>query len=702
MKTSQFHLLGLFTGTAVLAVYLATICPGVWVGDCGEQMAACYTMGICHPPGYPLFTILGKFFTFLPFSSLAFRVNLNSAFFGACAATGLFYLVRLFTSSNIVSLSCSMVFAFTETFWAQCVMTEVYAMNSFFVIITIYLFFYWYRAYKEQRKPGWRILYLFSFVYGLSLTNHNTMGPMGPIFLIFFLYLKWKNWDIRLQHVITVFGLALLGCLVYAYLPIRSLTNPAINWGNPSNFNNFIHTILRQQYDFPSKTRTVGLLLAQSGAYAMRFVRQFTPWLVWLILPGIVCLFRKDRFLLAFTVVSWLVLVVTFIILSNFKINNFELEQVEVFFISSYAVAAIWIAFGLNWLSDRIKKASYLLVLIPLIPLFVQYQKNDRSRDYIAHNYGLNVLSTVPQNSILFLAGEDNEIFPLAYFIMVEKRRQDITVMDDNGCVFTREYGDDFKFLSEASRNLRMNLIQYSLLQKHPEPSYCNMGSNVANLILGMPEYVTQPVGLLYRIAGKNRPETSLSSPNIWPSYRSIFSNTSWNEKDLTDERIIQGDFFSRGVAGRYHYYLGEYYCATGDKKKGAEEFHEAGRICYDISWMHNALGNAYNRQGFVDAAISEFERVTELDPKRPEPFDNLGTIYLSQGKFDMAIKNYKQAVVLNPNYLAAHNNLGIVYLKLNDREAAKREWMWVVQKDPTCEAARINLKSNFPEVQLQ
>ena len=61
--------------------YLHTLCPSVYVGDSGELITAAYTLGICHPPGYPVYCILGKIATIIfPYGNIAFRVNLVSVF----------------------------------------------------------------------------------------------------------------------------------------------------------------------------------------------------------------------------------------------------------------------------------------------------------------------------------------------------------------------------------------------------------------------------------------------------------------------------------------------------------------------------------------------------------------------------------------------------------------------------------------------
>ena len=74
---------GWFVSAFCLILYLLTLCPTVYWDDAGELIAACYTLGIPHPPGHPLYAILGKLFTLLPMGTIAWRVNLMSAFFGA-------------------------------------------------------------------------------------------------------------------------------------------------------------------------------------------------------------------------------------------------------------------------------------------------------------------------------------------------------------------------------------------------------------------------------------------------------------------------------------------------------------------------------------------------------------------------------------------------------------------------------------------
>ena len=78
-----------------LGFYLLTLCPTVYVGDSGEFTTAAYTLGITHPPGYPLYVLFGKIFTLIiPFGNIAYRVNLMSAFFGALSCVIVYLIVN--------------------------------------------------------------------------------------------------------------------------------------------------------------------------------------------------------------------------------------------------------------------------------------------------------------------------------------------------------------------------------------------------------------------------------------------------------------------------------------------------------------------------------------------------------------------------------------------------------------------------------
>ena len=77
-----------------MIVYLLTLAPTISFFDSGEMVAGAYTLGVAHPPGYPIYVTLGKLFTLLPINNVAFRVNLMSSFFAALTSVMIYYITR--------------------------------------------------------------------------------------------------------------------------------------------------------------------------------------------------------------------------------------------------------------------------------------------------------------------------------------------------------------------------------------------------------------------------------------------------------------------------------------------------------------------------------------------------------------------------------------------------------------------------------
>ncbi len=133
------------------SVYITFLVPSILQGDPAEFCIASYVLGVPHPNGYPIYTWVGHLFTLLPIGSVAYRVNLMSAFFGA-AAVSLIYLIVLkiklwnkdinkssLNSSNqsslniyrFIALIAAFSLAFSRTFWSQSEFAEVYTLNAF-------------------------------------------------------------------------------------------------------------------------------------------------------------------------------------------------------------------------------------------------------------------------------------------------------------------------------------------------------------------------------------------------------------------------------------------------------------------------------------------------------------------------------------------------------------------------------------------
>ncbi|MGC8765276.1 MAG: glycosyltransferase family 117 protein [Brevinematia bacterium] len=189
----KLKLIDLIIGTALFLIvfigYIMTLTPSVGAGDNGELTTTLYNMGAGHPPGYPLFGIVGKLFTFLPVGDIAYRVNLFVAFFGAGASLFLYlFSVKLLGLNrdngklnffiHFPAIAASFSFGFSYSHWGQSVGGEVYPLNVFLVSLMLFVMYLWYeemiyfRMEDELHFAERRTLLLF-FVMGLSLTNHQ-------------------------------------------------------------------------------------------------------------------------------------------------------------------------------------------------------------------------------------------------------------------------------------------------------------------------------------------------------------------------------------------------------------------------------------------------------------------------------------------------------------------------------------------------
>ena len=198
-----------------LGAYTLTLAPTVTLEDSGELVVAADYLGVPHPPGYPIWTLLAWFFQWIfhfveyyDQPNPAWAVGFMSAVFGALACACLALLVSrsgydmLRAMSGITkvlgtkteSLLCwvggvtgGLLLAFSSVLWSQSVIVEVYSLNAFFLSLILLLTYRWMCRPNESAT-----LYLVAFLFGLGLTNHQTLLFALPalIFAIAFRDLK--------------------------------------------------------------------------------------------------------------------------------------------------------------------------------------------------------------------------------------------------------------------------------------------------------------------------------------------------------------------------------------------------------------------------------------------------------------------------------------------------------------------------------
>ncbi|XP_043404323.1 transmembrane protein 260 isoform X7 [Chelonia mydas] len=161
-------------GAVVAAAYAATLPPSVPGGDSGELITAAYELGVAHPPGYPLFTLLAKLVIGLfPFGSVAYRVNLFCGLLGAAAASLLYYTVFRLSGSYAGGILAAGVFSFSRLTWQWSITAEVFSLNNLFVGLLMALTVHFEEAATAKERS--KISKVGAFCCGLSLCNQHTI-----------------------------------------------------------------------------------------------------------------------------------------------------------------------------------------------------------------------------------------------------------------------------------------------------------------------------------------------------------------------------------------------------------------------------------------------------------------------------------------------------------------------------------------------
>jgi hypothetical protein len=163
----------------VFALYLLTLAPTTAMWDASEYITAAYTLGIPHPPGNPLFVLLGRVASLVPLGSVAVRVNLLAALSSAGAAAVWFLVVERVLSgwfaerwARLAGGSVAALLSATAfTVWNQSVVNEkVYTVSLAFFAAVSWLTVLWCDDPDGRRAD--RILVLIAYLIGLGYTNH--------------------------------------------------------------------------------------------------------------------------------------------------------------------------------------------------------------------------------------------------------------------------------------------------------------------------------------------------------------------------------------------------------------------------------------------------------------------------------------------------------------------------------------------------
>jgi hypothetical protein len=479
----------LATGLVAL-LYSVTLAPTTAFWDTSEYIATAHILGIPHPPGNPLFVVLARAWNILltPLGlSVAVKINLFSTVMSALAH-GFWFLVvhhvlRYFTEDRRIQLLGAflavLVSATAFTVWNQSNVNEkVYTVSLFTIALLTWLAFHWRENLGRGKDDN--LLILMVFVLALSVGNHLMAFLAAPAMGIFILLVHPRtllNWKLYLAAVAATF----LGLSIHLYLPFRAGLGPIINEASPTcesltgaltslvtwgqgGCENLSDALSRQQYVKPPLVPRLAPFHLQLMNYLQYFDWQwsrvlqgtqvlfsvarlpFTLLFTGLGIYGSLEHFRRDRATWWYILTLFGTLSLALIWYLNFKygfsiqsptgdLSAHEVRERDYFFIVSFSVWGLWAGMGIVALWRRLGgglggkiKGAHAVLLVALIPLFLNWPWASRTGDYSARDWAYNLLMSVEPYGVLFTNG-DNDTFPLWYLQEVEGIRQDVTVI---------------------------------------------------------------------------------------------------------------------------------------------------------------------------------------------------------------------------------------------------------------------------------
>ncbi len=443
------------SGLAIFIIYIFTLAPGIVQIDSGELVTVQTTASIAHPTGYPLFTIIGYLFLLLPLPfTKIYSANLLAAFW--CSAGVMLFIKSLqllltnisrpvlpekkvkmkkqqpVTAKNedgkylilISAIVGGLLLGLSKTFWVQSTSVEVYSLQIF--LFSLIVFTTLKAFYSDKNKYMDWIFVAISF--GLGFSNHMTTMLIIPFSAILFFTKEKFNLSLIKKLGVLLSVLILTIALFYLYLPLRASSNPTLNWGNPINFENFIRHVTGKQYQvwlFAS----MDAAKKQLGYYFQNLPAEFAYTGLIIFLFGLVELFKCLK------KIFWTILVT--LILSIGYAINYDIVDIDSYFLASYFMISLFISFGLKLIFKLAKQknidSKYLLItalVIVIISLAVNFSKVDQSDQHTFEDYTKALINSTEKNSIIFSYQWDYFVSASYYFQQVENFRKDAIIID--------------------------------------------------------------------------------------------------------------------------------------------------------------------------------------------------------------------------------------------------------------------------------
>jgi hypothetical protein len=645
----------------LLALYLGTLSPTVPLEDGGEMIREAFALGLTHPPGYPLYLLVGRLAMALPLGDPAFRMNLLSALSGAAAggvlAVACFRVVGGLWGRTgpaaVASVFAALLLGTGYSAWWQSVIAEKYAFNLLLASGCVAaLANALYGESSSGTVPMGRRAVLLGLAYGLWFGHHG----QAVFFLPVVLYAAWRVLKgSGLPGRILVFASLMFLAGISAkllYTPIRGMAHSLHGWGSATALGGFLEYSVGAPYQWRSFYWGWGEAARRFVVHAVAFIPHQFGWAgALLAVYGFIRLAARSPWDAAgwggAALFGW-----TFCAFFYLQGGAIETYLMPVFvllavFIASGAAGAAKLILPL----PRPARSAFVMALVALVGANAgtHLRSASRDRNYFPYDFTRNVLASVPPDSFLLVYG-DREMFPHWY------------VHDILGYSPSVILADAWVKMEAGSGGPRAGRIRLEfppdrrdLQARYPYAGDLIAGNPgrpvfMSGVLPGVERLSFFPRGAAYGIA-KDR--VAVKKAETEDEQRRFPGRMRWRGFFSVD---IGKDEHTQMLLGAYirsYYWRGYLKVIEGRERDAIGYYRRALSMPRfaggDPAALHGALGWCLEKTGDGEGAAKEYEEAFRLEPGRTNLAKSLGFFYLKSGRTSEAAAVFRKAVEQNP-----------------------------------------------------
>lgn len=663
----------LWLGLAVFSFYLATMSgslPGY--RDAGEMAASAYTLGVSHPPSYPLYILSGHVFQAIGLGTPAWRLTLLSAAAGAGAVATLFWTLAPLCGTA-AALAAAVFFALNAAFHAVAIVPEMYTLTLLFAASLLALAL----RLRERFEPN--LWAAFAFLYGLFLGNRTDLVLLAPGLLFIAASGSGFSEQSVFKRFRSAFAWGVLGLSIYLYLPIRSSQGPWLDWNHPSTLHNFIGSLTRRGYggtlDLLSKSYAPGSQFwINMKIYAGHLFYDYLGWALPVVFLGAFAM-RKQKVECAGLGAAYLLSGPVFLWLANMPPNPHALAIVEPHYLLSDLILVVLAAWGISAMIAAAGQWALVplaaALLLPYAPWtrppaerVSRWQRVNHRWNLVNYDHSRDVMRSAPENASV-IAKKDVQLFSLWYYQTVEGVRPDLGLIAQ-GLSGSAWYQD-----SARRRGSRL-IVPVRDLEGFQRFSAVNGPDVFVTNDAELPEgFATVPWGLIYRV-GTGAMDASILPFLVRRGDFRVSAQPDFFQQDLVNDYATSRERIGSAVASQ-----------SGNWLDGLPHFKAAWAMKWLMPESPVLIGFALFRAGRLAEAASSYEwadrlygRTLELTReyhslpdlatsiKRAAAEANLnhGVVLEKMNRREDAEKRYRAAMLLKPDYAQPHYNLAVLH----------------------------------------